>query len=105
MRAFVFLVAVVAFFVGIDISTASAQDVEIYCETKDMIEGGVGQSIGILVALTGLITFLRGSMFGLILMVCGALVTLSPAIVGNVLNALSNTGTGGNQDKDFLPPC
>jgi hypothetical protein len=107
MRMFVFLLLLVAVFIGLDVDMALAQDKELYCDTKGLLEGSVGNIIGTLVALSGLFTFLRGSMFGIILIIIGAAVLIFPQMFSSFLTgmdmAFSGTkaggrGTGGSYD-------
>lgn len=107
MRIFVFSLLVLALVTALGVDLAMAQDTEIYCETKALLEGGLGQAIGLMVGLLGLLTFLKGGgFFGLIMIIMGVLVTVAPQLLTSILLGLDAGVSGTNvTGNDFKPPC
>ncbi len=98
MRIFVFILLITAMFASLGIDFAMAQDQEIYCDTVGLLEGSVGTIIGTLVALSGFLIFLKGSMAGLVLVICGVAVGVFPQIFTSFLGGMELAFSGTKAD-------
>jgi hypothetical protein len=81
---------------------------DLYCQSKKLLSGNIGLLIGVVIALFGLYQMAGGNLMGgLVLLVCGALVTALPSLVESFLTGVGSVlSTGGTSlgATTFKPP-
>ncbi len=73
---------------------ASATIDEVYCDIRDLVRGSVGTIIGFLFALGGLVMLLlKGSNYGIVLIIIGISVTAFPGLINSVIVGMSTASS------------
>ncbi|MEC9292044.1 MAG: hypothetical protein VX730_06550 [Pseudomonadota bacterium] len=73
---------------------ASANIDEVYCDLRELVRGSVGTIIGFLFALGGLILLLlKGSNYGIVLIIIGISVTAFPGLINSVIVGISTASS------------
>lgn len=84
----------------------TAQAEYLYCQSKGLIQGNIGTFIGLTVALLGLFQFtVQAKTSGLLVLLAGVLVTLSPSIYISFMKGLRSTFSGVEGSAITPPPC
>ncbi len=84
---------------------------QFYCQSKYVLSGNFGLLIGLAVALLGLYQMVNGAVAGgLILLLCGALITALPSLVESTMKGTysfvsSTLGSGSSGGEMCLPIC
>jgi hypothetical protein len=86
---------------------AMALSQQLYCQAKGVLSGNLGLLAGMVIALYGLYTMINGAVSGgLILVICGALLTALPSLVQSTMQGLSGflTSTQISAQALQIPP-